>query len=53
MPSTRSRTVDGFHPASAGQLYLDDPTFVPATPLGIMALLEEYAVSRSKAPGRS
>jgi len=38
------KDVDGFHPASAGQLYLDQPTFVPATPLGIMALLEEYAV---------
>jgi methylenetetrahydrofolate dehydrogenase (NADP+)/methenyltetrahydrofolate cyclohydrolase len=38
------KDVDGFHPASAGQLYLDRPTFVPATPLGIMALLEEYGV---------
>jgi methylenetetrahydrofolate dehydrogenase (NADP+) / methenyltetrahydrofolate cyclohydrolase len=39
------KDVDGFHPASAGQLYLDEPTFVPATPLGIMALLEEYDVA--------
>jgi methylenetetrahydrofolate dehydrogenase (NADP+) / methenyltetrahydrofolate cyclohydrolase len=39
------KDVDGFHPASAGQLYLDEPTFVPATPLGIMALLDEYGVS--------
>ncbi len=38
------KDVDGFHPASAGQLYLDQPTFVPATPLGIMALLAEYGV---------
>ena len=38
------KDVDGFHPANAGQLYLDEPTFVPATPLGIMALLEEYDV---------
>jgi methylenetetrahydrofolate dehydrogenase (NADP+) / methenyltetrahydrofolate cyclohydrolase len=38
------KDVDGFHPASAGQLYLDEPTFVPATPLGIMALLAEYGV---------
>jgi methylenetetrahydrofolate dehydrogenase (NADP+) / methenyltetrahydrofolate cyclohydrolase len=38
------KDVDGFHPASAGQLYLDEPTFVPATPLGIMALLDEYDV---------
>jgi methylenetetrahydrofolate dehydrogenase (NADP+)/methenyltetrahydrofolate cyclohydrolase len=39
------KDVDGFHPVSAGQLYLDEPTFVPATPLGIMALLEEYGVA--------
>jgi methylenetetrahydrofolate dehydrogenase (NADP+) / methenyltetrahydrofolate cyclohydrolase len=38
------KDVDGFHPLSAGQLYLDEPTFVPATPLGIMALLDEYGV---------
>jgi methylenetetrahydrofolate dehydrogenase (NADP+) / methenyltetrahydrofolate cyclohydrolase len=51
------KDVDGFHPASVGQLYLDDPTFVPATPLGIMALLEEYGVplegARSVVIGRS
>ena len=39
------KDVDVFHPASAGQLYLDQPTFVPATPLGIMALLAEYDVA--------
>lgn len=39
------KDVDGFHPASAGQLYLDEPTFVPATPLGIMALLAEHEVA--------
>jgi methylenetetrahydrofolate dehydrogenase (NADP+)/methenyltetrahydrofolate cyclohydrolase len=38
------KDVDGFHPFNAGQLYLGRPTLVPATPLGIMALLEEYAV---------
>ncbi len=51
------KDVDGFHPASAGQLYLDQPTFVPATPLGIMALLEEYDVplegARAVVVGRS
>jgi methylenetetrahydrofolate dehydrogenase (NADP+) / methenyltetrahydrofolate cyclohydrolase len=51
------KDVDGFHPASAGQLYLDQPTFVPATPLGIMALLEEYSVplegTRAVVIGRS
>jgi methylenetetrahydrofolate dehydrogenase (NADP+)/methenyltetrahydrofolate cyclohydrolase len=51
------KDVDGFHPASAGQLYLDQPTFVPATPLGIMALLQEYDVrlegARAVVIGRS
>ena len=39
-----AKDVDGVHPFNAGQLYLGRPAFVPATPLGIMALLEEYAV---------
>jgi methylenetetrahydrofolate dehydrogenase (NADP+) / methenyltetrahydrofolate cyclohydrolase len=51
------KDVDGFHPVSAGQLYLDEPTFVPATPLGIIALLEEYDVplegARAVVIGRS
>ena len=51
------KDVDGFHPVSAGQLYLDRPTFVPATPLGIIALLEEYRVplegKRAVVVGRS
>jgi methylenetetrahydrofolate dehydrogenase (NADP+) / methenyltetrahydrofolate cyclohydrolase len=38
------KDVDGFHPFNAGQLYLGRPTLVPATPLGIMALIEEYGV---------
>jgi methylenetetrahydrofolate dehydrogenase (NADP+) / methenyltetrahydrofolate cyclohydrolase len=54
---TPVKDVDGFHPANAGRLYLDEPTFVPATPLGIMALLEEYEVplegARAVVIGRS
>jgi methylenetetrahydrofolate dehydrogenase (NADP+) / methenyltetrahydrofolate cyclohydrolase len=38
------KDVDGFNPFSAGQLYLGHPTFVPATPAGIMVLLDEYGV---------
>jgi methylenetetrahydrofolate dehydrogenase (NADP+)/methenyltetrahydrofolate cyclohydrolase len=38
------KDVDGFHPLNAGQLYLGRPTHVPATPLGIMALLAEYDI---------
>jgi methylenetetrahydrofolate dehydrogenase (NADP+)/methenyltetrahydrofolate cyclohydrolase len=52
-----AKDVDGFHPVNAGHLYLGRPTLVPATPLGIMALLAEYAVrlegARAVVVGRS
>jgi methylenetetrahydrofolate dehydrogenase (NADP+)/methenyltetrahydrofolate cyclohydrolase len=38
------KDVDGLHPFNAGELYLGRPTLVPATPLGIMALLAEHRV---------
>jgi methylenetetrahydrofolate dehydrogenase (NADP+)/methenyltetrahydrofolate cyclohydrolase len=38
------KDVDGFHPMNAGQLYLGEPGHVGGTPLGVMALLEEYDV---------
>jgi methylenetetrahydrofolate dehydrogenase (NADP+) / methenyltetrahydrofolate cyclohydrolase len=38
------KDVDGFHPFNAGHLYLGRATHVPATPLGVMRLLEEYDV---------
>lgn len=51
------KDVDGFHPFNAGQLYLGRPTLVPATPLGIMALLAEYRIpvdgARAVVIGRS
>jgi len=51
------KDVDGVHPFNAGQLYLGRPTLVPATPLGIMALLEEYGIeldgTRAVVIGRS
>jgi len=39
-----AKDVDGFHPLNAGRLFLGEPLHVPATPLGIMALLAEYEV---------
>jgi len=52
-----AKDVDGFHPENAGRLYLGRPTLIPATPLGIMALLEEYGVplagARAVIVGRS
>ncbi len=38
------KDVDGFHPINAGRLMLGLPAFVPATPMGIMTLLERYQV---------
>lgn len=39
-----AKDVDGFHPLNAGRLFLGEPLHVPATPLGIMAMLDEYGV---------
>jgi len=51
------KDVDGFHPFNRGRLSVGRPTFVPATPLGIMTLLHEYEVqlegSRAVVVGRS
>ncbi len=51
------KDVDGLHPFSAGQLYLGRQTLVPATPLGVMQLLDEYRIpiagSRAVVVGRS
>jgi methylenetetrahydrofolate dehydrogenase (NADP+) / methenyltetrahydrofolate cyclohydrolase len=38
------KDVDGLHPFNAGHLLLGEPTLVGATPIGIMALLDEYEV---------
>jgi len=38
------KDVDGIHPINAGRLYLGRPTLVPGTPLGIMRMLDEYAI---------
>jgi methylenetetrahydrofolate dehydrogenase (NADP+)/methenyltetrahydrofolate cyclohydrolase len=51
------KDVDGLHPFSAGQLYLGRQTLVPATPLGVMHLLDEYRIpiagQRAVVVGRS
>ena len=43
------KDVDGFHPFSAGHLLQGSPTFVAATPSGIMEILREYEVELSGA----
>ncbi len=51
------KDVDGLHPWNAGHLYLGRNTLVPATPLGVMALLAEYRIAtagvRAVVVGRS
>jgi methylenetetrahydrofolate dehydrogenase (NADP+)/methenyltetrahydrofolate cyclohydrolase len=44
-----AKDVDGLQPLNAGQLYLGRPTLVPATPVGIMALLAAYDIRLSGA----
>lgn len=41
------KDVDGFHPSNVGRLSLGLPTFVSATPYGIIALLEHYKIETS------
>jgi len=36
------KDVDGFHPVNIGKMVQGQPTFIPATPHGIMLLLEHY-----------
>lgn len=38
------KDVDGFHPENFGKMALDMPSFIPATPFGIMELLKRYEV---------
>ncbi len=38
------KDVDGFHPENFGRMALDLPSFLPATPYGIMMLLERNQV---------
>jgi methylenetetrahydrofolate dehydrogenase (NADP+) / methenyltetrahydrofolate cyclohydrolase len=51
------KDVDGFHPFSAGHLFQGSPTFVAATPAGIMEILRAYDVelqgARAVVIGRS
>ena len=39
-----NKDVDGFHPENFGKMSLDMESFIPATPFGILQLLERYQV---------
>ena len=41
---SHKKDVDGFHPVNIGRMTLNSPTFLPATPAGILELLERYKV---------
>lgn len=38
------KDVDGFHPENFGKMALEMDTFLPATPFGILTLLERYQI---------
>ncbi|MEO8771436.1 MAG: tetrahydrofolate dehydrogenase/cyclohydrolase catalytic domain-containing protein [Ferruginibacter sp.] len=38
------KDVDGFHPLNTGKLMQGLPTYIPATPYGIMLMLEHYKI---------
>lgn len=41
------KDVDGFHPVSLGRMMLGEPTYLSATPYGIIQLLERYKIETS------
>lgn len=41
------KDVDGFHPVNLGRMMRNLPCFIPATPYGIMMMLEEYKIETS------
>ena len=38
------KDVDGFHPSNIGRMVLNLPTYLPATPYGILQLIERYKI---------
>jgi len=41
------KDVDGFHPQNLGKMVLNLPTYLPATPAGILEILKRYNVQTS------
>jgi len=41
------KDVDGFHPLNVGRMALNLPAYLPATPYGILQLLERYKIETS------
>ena len=41
------KDVDGFHPSNLGKMMIGQETFIPATPYGILLMLEHYDIQTS------
>lgn len=41
------KDVDGFHPVNLGRMMRNLPCYIPATPYGILLMLEEYKIETS------
>jgi len=39
-----SKDIDGFHPVNLGRMLLNEPSFLPATPFGVIELLKRYKI---------
>ena len=39
------KDVDGFHPVSQGKMVLGQPSYLPATPYGMLLMLEHYGIN--------
>ncbi len=42
-----NKDVDGFHPVNLGKMMLSLPSFIPATPFGVMLMLQYYGIKTS------
>jgi methylenetetrahydrofolate dehydrogenase (NADP+) / methenyltetrahydrofolate cyclohydrolase len=40
-----AKDVDGFHPITQGKMLLGQPSFLPATPYGILLMLQHYNIN--------
>ena len=41
------KDVDGFHPSNLGKMMIGQETFIPATPYGILLMLQHYGIETS------
>lgn len=41
------KDVDGFHPVNAGRLLIDQPSYISATPKGVIELIKRYNIETS------